>query len=75
MRLLCILFLIPLLIFPCQAVADESVKHEKPVKNSKAASQPETAKKKLRRPARPTTSFTPSERIGADQAVAFPVDI
>jgi hypothetical protein len=31
--------------------------------------------KKHKKPARKLRPFTPSERIGADQAVAFPVDI
>ena len=49
----------------------------------KAASSRETAeekhsppvKQRPRQPAKPAATFKPSERIGADSAVSFPVDI
>jgi hypothetical protein len=41
----------------------ESGKHSPPVKQ------------RPRQPAKPAATFKPSERIGADSAVSFPVDI
>jgi hypothetical protein len=32
-------------------------------------------KQEARQPAKPAATFTPSERIGADSAISFPVDI
>jgi hypothetical protein len=48
-----------------------------------AATAPETAPQKRsapveqrpRQPAKPAATFKPSEKIGADSAVSFPVDI
>ena len=37
--------------------------------------QPPPAEDERRRPPAPATGFTPSEKIGADSAVSFPVDI
>ena len=41
--------------------------------------QPETrvppVKQDIRQPAKPAATFTPSEKIGADSAISFPVDI
>jgi hypothetical protein len=33
------------------------------------------AKQDARQPAKPAATFTPSEKIGADSAISFPVDI
>ncbi|MGD8631240.1 MAG: hypothetical protein PVG72_11025 [Gammaproteobacteria bacterium] len=41
--------------------------------------QPETrvppVKREARQPEKPAATFTPSEKIGADSAISFPVDI
>jgi hypothetical protein len=34
-----------------------------------------SVKQEARQPAKPAASFTPSENIGADSAISFPVDI
>lgn len=46
--------------------------------DAEQASKPDTAPRQVKKPAAPASSadsFTPSERIEADSAVSFPVDI
>ena len=46
--------------------ADEQQKHPQQTSSTDASKPKKTA---------PATSFTPSEKVGADSAVSFPVDI
>lgn len=71
---LCRLVLLAAVFIPC-AVAD-------PVTGDQPSDPPETEKSERKAPAgtaqqppAPKPTFTPSEQIGADSAVSFPVDI
>jgi hypothetical protein len=55
------------------SAADDSKTKSTQQTEPKKSSQP--AKQGMRQSAKPAATFKPSERIGADSAVSFPVDI
>lgn len=65
--LICVMLSCVMTLLPVSGLCTEKQPGNK--KNAAAS------EKKHKKSARPPRSFTPSERIGADQAVAFPVDI
>ena len=73
MRYLFVFIAAILLIFQCQALAVENAAIKKR-ENSVTPAPPATGEKPRKNVPKPRP-FIPSERIGADQAVAFPVDI
>ncbi len=63
-----------LALLPVTALCADSSDKQEDRAEAKAAKASEK-KHKQKKPSRRLRPFTPSERIGADQAVAFPVDI
>ena len=54
---------------PPDAAGDDTARQAQPEERVPPVRQNAT------RPAKPATTFTPSEKIGADSAISFPVDI
>jgi len=64
-----------LVVVTANVQADPQVSgNDKPVQSGSQQQQVQTDKQK-EVPSKPATTFTPSEKVGADSAVAFPVDI
>ena len=55
--------------------ADPPAEDKKPDSVQPLPQQEKTAETGRKKPASPATVFTPSEKISADSAVSFPVDI
>lgn len=70
------------LILSCMLVCGSlyalAAKDEKETANSRETADEKNrppVKQRSQKPAKPAATFKPSERIGADSAVSFPVDI
>ena len=73
-----LLFLVlPGLLFAgnLQALSTDKEKQQPAGQAVTQSSKPAGNRDRSRKPARPAATFTPTEKIGADSAVSFPVDI
>ena len=57
------------------AFAEDSPQQQQPQGSGESSPQAASGEKPAARPAAPATTFNPSEKVSADSAVSFPVDI
>jgi hypothetical protein len=70
----CLILLLSSLV-AAPVLAEDSSRQGQPQGAGETLPQPAPAEKPAAQPAAPASTFTPSEKVSADSAVSFPVDI